>query len=73
MNSPAAGTFSVSASVSSFTGFSRALDTGTSALRAMTSRGVHSARARRSGVCDTAPWGAKIICSIPVDGESVRS
>ena len=40
---------------------------------ASVSRGVHSAKARRTLGADIAPRGAKISCSIPADGDSLRS
>ena len=60
-------------SASSLAGLSRELAIGTSALRAITSRGVHSASARRAGGAASGPCGAKISCSMPADGVSVRA
>jgi hypothetical protein len=57
---------------SSAAGLSLLLAIGTSALRAITSRGVHSANARRAAGSATDPRAPKMSCSIPADGASVR-
>jgi hypothetical protein len=60
-------------SASSVAGLSRALAIGAAALRAITSRGVHNANARRAGGAASGPRGAKMSCSMPADGVSVRT
>ena len=73
MNWPASAAPSACAMASSVAGYRRELAIGTPASRAITSRGVHSANARRALGCASGPCGAKISCSMPSDGASVRS
>jgi len=73
LNWLASATPSPCATASSVAGDSRELAIGTPASCAITSRGVHSANARRAFVGANAPCGAKISCSMPADGDSARS
>jgi hypothetical protein len=65
--------FSAAVIESSAAGLSLLLAMGTSALRAITSRGVHNASARRATGSATDPLAPKMICSMPADGASVRA
>src|SRR5258705_6053674 len=68
---PASTAPSAPPNASSVAGLRRLLAIGNDAFLAITSRGVHSASARRAGGPAIGASGAKMSCSMPADGESV--
>ncbi|SKU89893.1 Uncharacterised protein [Mycobacteroides abscessus subsp. abscessus] len=73
MNRPASAAASTEAKESPILVSSRAFITGTPAIPAMASRGVHNATARRRSGAPADPPAPKISCSTPDPGSSVRT